>query len=152
MFNQFPALKPIITLGMLALVSGITTGCVSKSVLPKAATDTAASITIYRSDELQGSLTDVYIGWDDNYFVSLAPKQFTNINIEPGFKTFKIRAHADWSNELSLDIQPKQRLCLMAEVNPQNVAGVNWVVSGYRLRQLPCEQIKNADQYVLAAK
>ncbi|MDG6097212.1 hypothetical protein EXU34_07130 [Alteromonas sp. ZYF713] len=126
----------------IALITVLASGCVSKSSLPAITqTDNAATVTIYRSDELQGSLTDVYIGWDDEYFISLAPQQHTQLFVEPGFKTFKIRAHADWSNELTLDLSPQQELCLIAEVNPQNVAGLNWVVSGYRLRQLPCESL-----------
>ena len=145
MFTQYSALKPTLALSLLVLISGITTGCVSKSALPEAAADNAATITFYRTDELQGSLTDVYIGWDDDYFVSLAPKQFSKISVAPGYKTFKIRAHANWSNELSLEIQPRQSLCLMAEVNPQNVAGINWMVSGYRLRQFHCQQLSHND-------
>ncbi|MBR9794197.1 MAG: hypothetical protein GYB58_20880 [Gammaproteobacteria bacterium] len=126
----------------IALITILASGCVSKSSLPAITqTDDAAIVTIYRSDELQGSLTDVYIGWDDEYFISLAPQQQTQFLVEPGFKTFKIRAHADWSNELALDLSPQQEFCLIAEVNPQNVAGLNWVVSGYRLRQLPCESL-----------
>lgn len=144
MFTQFSALKPTFALSLLLLISCITTtGCVSKSALPEASADNAASITFYRSDELQGSVSDVYIGWDDKYFISLAPDQFNSISVEPGYKTFTIRAHADWSNELSLEIQPRQTLCLMAEVNPQNVAGINWLVSGYRLRQFPCQQLNH---------
>ncbi|MFC3202362.1 hypothetical protein ACFOEW_11090 [Alteromonas oceani] len=126
---------------LMSTLTGLLAGCVSKSAMPVITDDKAATVTIYRSDELQGSLTDVYIGWDDEYFISLAPQQHTQLLVNPGFKTFKIRAHADWSNELALDLTPQQEVCLIAEVNPQNVVGLNWVVSGYRLRQLPCESL-----------
>ena len=126
----------------ITLTAILASGCVSKSSLPAITeTNDAATVTIYRSDELQGSLTDVYIGWDNEYFISLAPQQHTQLLVNPGFKTFKIRAHADWSNELALDLTPQQEICLIAEVNPQNVVELNWVVSGYRLRQLPCESL-----------
>ena len=125
----------------LIMLAGILTGCVHKSALPSSTQEQAATVTIYRTGELQGSLTDVYIGWNDEYFISLAPQQHTQLLVNPGFKTFKIRAHADWSNELALDLTPQQEICLIAEVNPQNVVGLNWVVSGYRLRQLPCDSL-----------
>lgn len=97
-----------------------------------------ATVTIYRSDQLQGSAVDVYIGWADNYHVTLSPEQKVDVQVPAGLQTFKIRAHADLSNDLTLTVMPNEHLCLMAEVNPQNIVGLNWFVSGYQLRQIKC--------------
>lgn len=141
MFSQLPTFSSLKLIGIVTLITTVTAGCVSKSSLPHTHSPDAATVTLYRSGELQGSLTDVYIGWGDDYFISLSPEERTQFTIEPGFKTFKIRAHADWSNELTVNLAPHQSVCLIAEVNPQNVVGLNWVVSGYRLRQLACDNL-----------
>lgn len=97
-----------------------------------------ATVTIYRSDQVQGSAVDVYVGWADNYHVVLSPEDKLDVQVPAGLQTFQIRAHADLSNDLTIKVMPNEHLCLLAEVNPQNFVGLNWFVSGYQLRQIEC--------------
>lgn len=96
------------------------------------------TLSIHRSDQLQGSAVDVYVGWAGNYHVSLAPEEHTEVRVPAGLQTFQIRAHADLSNDLTLTVEPNERFCLIAEVNPDNIVGLNWFVPAYRLRQIDC--------------
>lgn len=78
---------------------------------------------------------------------SLSPSQYTSVDVPSGLQTFVIQAKADLSNELTLTIQEGSKVCLMAEVNPQNFVGLNWFVSGYQLRQIECFSEEQAQQY-----
>ncbi len=127
------------------------TGCASVSPLPDQAMTPSTPVTIYRSAQLQGSVTDTYIGWNGDYYVALAPRQATTVNVLAGLTTFQIRAHADFRNELTLSLHPDEPVCLMAEVNPANIAGVNWLVPGYQLRQIQCADSHGNPEYDLVA-
>ncbi|MGB3724384.1 MAG: hypothetical protein WA981_01340 [Glaciecola sp.] len=122
--------------------------CVSVSPIEQSSGANEATVHIYRSDQLQGSAVDTYVGYNNDYYVSLAPSEFTTLKVPTGIQTFKVRAHADLSNAVTLDIQAKSEVCLLVEVNPQNIIGLNWLVSGYNLRQVACTAYKNNPDYV----
>lgn len=134
-------------IGLVISIAILSTGCVSVSQLPEYNSDTA-SVTVYRSGQLQGSAVKTYIGWDNQSYVILASHQYTKVNVPEGFQTFTIKAHADLSNELTLEIEKGDTVCLMAEVNPQNIVGLNWFVSGYQLRQISCLNEEQAKPYI----
>jgi len=134
----------------VTLIAAIT-GCASVSSLPDHAAASSTPVKIYRSAQLQGSLTDTFIGWNGDYYVALAPRQTTTVNVPAGLTTFRIRAHADLRNELTLSLHPDEPVCLMAEVNPANVAGVNWLVPGYQLRQIQCSDSQGSSEYEVVA-
>lgn len=127
------------------------TGCASVSSLPDQATAPSTPVKIYRSAQLQGSLTNTFIGWNGDYYLTRAPKQGTTVNVPSGLTTFRIRAHADLRNELTLSLDPGEPACLMAEVNPDNIVGLNWFVPGYQLRQVPCSEGPAGIEYDLVA-
>lgn len=112
--------------------------CVSVSPSVINSDQAYSTVTIYRSDQLQGSAVDVYVGWADNYHVALSPEESIDVQVPAGLQTFRIRAHADLSNDLTLTVVPNKPLCLIAEVNPHNIVGLNWFVPSYQLRQTEC--------------
>ncbi|MFK8042951.1 hypothetical protein [Congregibacter sp.] len=141
-------MKHLITIGLVAAISG----CASVSSLPDQATTPSTPVTFYRSAQLQGSVTDTFIGWNGDYYLALAPDQATTVNVPSGLTTFRIRAHGDLRSELTLSLHPKKQICLAAEVNPDNIVGVNWLVPGYRLRQVPCLDSPRNTEFNLVAK
>lgn len=145
-------MKRIFTVAQGLAMALALSACASVTPLPVAnQTQEQVNVTIYRSGQLQGSLTDTYIGWNNHYYTALGPKEMTHLTVPAGLQTFKIRAHADWSNKLSVDLQPGKEVCLMAEVNPQNIVGLNWFVSGYQLRQVACLDANAQQTYTLVA-
>ena len=127
------------------------TGCASVSSLPDLAAVPSTPVKISRPAQLQGSLADTFIGWNGDYYLALAPQQATTVNVPSGLITFRIRAHADLRNELTLSLDPGEPVCLMAEVNPHNIVGLNWFVPGYRLRQVPCSENSASTEHDLVA-
>jgi hypothetical protein len=146
--EQESDMKSLFAVSLMAAM----TGCASVSPLPDQAMAPSTPVTIVRSAQLQGSVTDTYIGWNGDYYVALAPGQATTVTVPAGLTTFRIRAHADLRNELALSLHPGEPVCLMAEVNPANIAGVNWLVPGYQLRQIQCaDSHGNSEHEVVAA-
>ena len=119
-----------------AVCVSILGGCAS--LAPIESYTNSASVKVFRNDQLQGSVADVYVGWNDNYYAKLASKQYTELRVPLGMQEFKVKAHADISNELTLSISKGDEICLMIEANPDNLVGLNWFVPGYRLKQITC--------------
>lgn len=95
-------------------------------------------VTVYRDSALQGSLSYAYVGWDNKYYGKLATKQYTVFSVPEGIQEFRVKAHADVANQLTLSISRHSPVCLMVQVNPENIVGVNWLVPSYELKQIEC--------------
>lgn len=48
-----------------------------------------ATVTIYRSDQLQGSAVDIYVGWAGHYHIALAPEENTDVQVVAGLQTHR---------------------------------------------------------------
>lgn len=55
-----------------------------------------------------------------------------------GMREFTVRAHADLANELTVMLSSESPLCLILQVNPDNIVGLNWFVPSYQLKQVAC--------------
>lgn len=84
-------------------------------------------VTIYRSGELQGSLTDAYVGWGESTFAKLAKSEYTVLKLPVGIHEFSVGAHADLANELTVMLESEAPLCMMLQVNPDNIVGFKFV-------------------------
>ncbi|MBT1450281.1 hypothetical protein KJ365_05260 [Glaciecola sp. XM2] len=107
----------------------------------------SVDVTIYRSGELQGSLTDAYVGWDGKYFAKLAKSEYTVLKVPVGMREFTVRAHADLANELTVMLKSESPLCMMLQVNPDNIVGLNWFVPSYQLKQVACLSEQQLSSY-----
>ncbi|MBU3005584.1 hypothetical protein [Paraglaciecola arctica] len=96
------------------------------------------TVTIYRDSALQGSLSYAYVGWDNKYYGKLATKQYTVFSVPEGIQEFRVKAHADVANQLTLRVSRHSSVCIMVQVNPENIVGVNWLVPSYELKQVEC--------------
>lgn len=138
-------MKKIMILGVVFS----TQGCVNLDSMPVYEDTDTVEVTILRSDEMQGSLSEVFVGWQDQYFFSLAPSEYARVNVAKGMTTFNVKANADKQSALTIDVKQNTSICLMLEVNRENIVGVNWYVPGYTLRQIPCLTEAEMDQYQL---
>ena len=139
-------MKKIMMLGIAFSI----TGCVTLDPLPLYEASESTEVTIFRSGELQGSFSEVYVGWQEKYFFSLAPNEYTRVTVANGFTTFNVKADADKRSDLTIDVRQGRPICLMLEVNPENIVAVNWYVPGYSLRQIPCLSDSDKAQYQFA--
>lgn len=98
----------------------------------------SVTVTVYRSGKLQGSLTDAYVGWDGKYFSKLSNNEYTVLEAPVGLREFTVRAHADLANELTVAVSNESPVCIMLQVNPDNIVGLNWFVPSYQLKQIEC--------------
>ncbi|MEP1445613.1 MAG: hypothetical protein ABJK37_05820 [Paraglaciecola sp.] len=105
------------------------------------------TVTIYRDSALQGSLSYAYVGWDNKYYNKLATKQYTVFSVPEGLQEFRVKAHADVANQLTLSVSRHSSICLMVRVNPENIVGVNWLVPSYELKQIECLSSQKIDAY-----
>lgn len=122
---------PVITVSMLA-------SCATIQPTKHDPNIESVNVTIYRSGELQGSLTDAYVGWDGKYFKKLSKTEYTVLKVPVGMREFTVRAHADLANKLSVMLSSESPLCMMLQVNPANIVGLNWFVPSYQLKQVAC--------------
>jgi len=129
----------IILLAILA-----TTGCTSTTAFKQKENTQYGEITFYRTTELQGSVTDTYVGWNGNYFYTLASGENLTTKVPAGFINLNVKAKVDVANELSLEVRPNQSYCVNVEVNPENIILVNWFVPGYQLKSIPCPNHKDS--------
>lgn len=96
------------------------------------------TVTFYRDSALQGSVSDTYLGWNNKYYGKLATKQYTEFSVPEGIQEFRVKAHADVANRLTLRVSRHSSVCIMVQVNPDNIVGVNWLVPSYELKQVEC--------------
>ena len=107
----------------------------------------SVTVTIYRSGDFQGSLTDAYVGWDGKYFGKLSKNEYTVLKAPVGMREFTVRAHADLANELNVMLSSESPLCIMLQVNPDNIVGLNWFVPSYQLKQVECLSEEQLSSY-----
>ncbi|OKY27348.1 MULTISPECIES: hypothetical protein [Thalassotalea] len=127
-------MKKIIILLAVVLASG----CTSTAVLQQEKSSQYGEVTFYRTNQLQGSVSDTYIGWNGKYYYTLSSGEQMTTKVPAGFVDFNVKAIVDLANELSLEIKPNQRYCISVELNPENIILVNWFVPGYQLKSIPC--------------
>lgn len=116
-------------------------GCVTLKEPADLSGTESATVTIYRTDQMQGSFAATYVGWDGKYFAKLSKMEFVTLKVPVGLKEFNVKAHADITNELSISLSANEITCLMVEVNPDNIVGLNWFVPAYRLKQISCDDL-----------
>mgnify|MGYP000692885062 CR=1 FL=1 len=121
---------------LLSLI--LVTGCTTTSVLQQKSNVQYAEVTFYRTSQLQGSVSDTYIGWNGNYYHTISSGEQITTQIPTGFVDLNVKAKIDVANELSLEVKPNQSYCVSVEVNPENIVLVNWFVPGYQLKSIPC--------------
>ncbi|MDO6447027.1 hypothetical protein Q4493_14750 [Colwellia sp. 1_MG-2023] len=97
-----------------------------------------AQVTFYRTNQLQGSVSDTYIGWNGKYYYTLSTGDQVTTKVPVGFIDLNVKSKVDVANELPLEIKPNQRYCVSVEVNPENIILINWLVPGYQLTSIPC--------------
>ncbi len=107
----------------------------------------SVDVIIHRSAEPQGSLTDAYVGWDGEYFAKLSKSEYTVLKVPVGMHEFSVRAHADLANKLTVMLESESPLCMMIQVNPDNIVGLNWFVPSYQLKQVACLSEQQLSSY-----
>ena len=122
----------------------LATGCTSMSTVAPANHTQYGEVTFYRTAELQGSVSDTYLGWNGQYYYSLASGKNMTVQVPAGFVELNVRAKVDLANELSMEIKPGQHYCVRVEVNPENIILVNWFVPGYQLSAIPCPSAQSS--------
>jgi hypothetical protein len=120
----------------LTLVTGCTT--TTATTLQDAPNTAYGEVTFYRTNQLQGSVSDTYIGWNGDYYHTLAVGEQITTRVPTGFVNLSVKAKLDVANELVLEVQPNQQYCVSVEVNPSNIVLVNWFVPSYQLKSIPC--------------
>lgn len=123
---------------MILFAFSLMTGCTTTTTLQQTPNKAYGEVTFYRTNQLQGSVSDTYIGWNGNYYHTLSGGKQITTQVPAGFVNLTVKAKVDVANELALEVKPNQRYCVSVEVNPENIVLVNWFVPGYQLKSIPC--------------
>ena len=134
-------MKKLIPLLAILFASGCTT--ITKQPEPAGQ---FGEVTFYRTNQLQGSVSDIFIGWNGKYYYSLSTGEHVTTKVPVGFIDLNVKGKVDVANELSLEIKPNQHYCVSVEVNPVNIILINWFVPGYQLKSVPCPSSKHNEQ------
>ena len=113
-------------------------GCTTTKVVQHQSISPYGEITFYRTNQLQGSVSDTLIGWNGDYYYALASGEKVTAKVPVGFIELNVKAKVDVANELSLDVKEGQHYCVSVELNPENIILINWFVPGYQLKSIPC--------------
>ncbi len=136
----------------IALLPTVLFGCasadkhhfpVANAVAKTQAEPAFGNVLIYRTQNLQGSLAKAYIGSEHGYFSKLGTNQYLQFSIDPGFHTFKARAHGSVASTSTIKVMPGETLCIEARPNHEEmewlaVPFVNALIPSFVLKETTC--------------
>lgn len=132
----------------LVLVPAVLVGCASSDhkYMPQTSTESnqpAGKILVFRTSSLQASLAKAYVGFEEGYFSKLDENQYLQFEIDPGFHTFKARAHGSIASESEIKVMPGEMLCIEARPNYEElewlaIPFINALIPSFVLKETTC--------------
>lgn len=141
----------------------LTTACASVSpqalrhIEPSADDDQSARLVVYRQDEIQGGLSDVFVGTDDGYFMRLGRNEYAEVTLRSGFHELKAKAKGSVPSNATLKLNPSETVCIEARPNREElhllvIPFVNALVPSFVLEETECVDLSRYERGMVTSQ